>query len=436
MRILIENSEYWLRNNGDLAMLQVTVDRLRARWPHARIGVLTDSPALLAAYFPAAEGITVFDADPWSRPQLISKIARVLGPRVVGPVALAHLRGRVWLPQKARGARRRLLRNLFPQRPVPEELASPRPHVGSMRAAAEADMVVALGGGYLTDADRAQTLRVLNLVEHAGAHDVPVALLGQGVGPLTDDDLTRRCSQVLPGVSMIAVRERRRGPALLDRFGVPPERVRVTGDDAIELAHTIARADLGTGVGICLRIAGYSPVADAAARVVGQVVREAAEHNGSPLVPLIIAEYRNQDRRSTLPLVRGARSVVPPLPRFVAPREVARRVGDCRVLVTGAYHLAVFALSQGIPVVAITSTEYYDDKFLGLADMFGLGLTVVRLDDPELETKLRAAVNAAWEAAPNVREPLRDSARAQIATSRAAFDRVHSLLLDAVSERA
>src|SRR5262245_41410818 len=44
LRILVENSEYWLRNNGDLAMLTVTLDRIHQRWPDARIAVLTDSP--------------------------------------------------------------------------------------------------------------------------------------------------------------------------------------------------------------------------------------------------------------------------------------------------------------------------------------------------------------------------------------------------------
>ena len=109
------------------------------------------------------------------------------------------------------------------------------------------------------------------------------------------------------------------------------------------------------------------------------------------------------------------------------PAEVARRVGRCRVLVTGAYHLAVFALSQGIPVVALTSSAYYDDKFLGLGEMFGQGLTLIRLDDPDLEPALTAAIDQAWRVAPGVREPLRDRARLQIEASRAAFDRVAGL---------
>jgi hypothetical protein len=49
-------------------MLTVTLDRMHRRWPDARIAVLTDSPCLLRAYFPRAEGISVFDEDPWPPP--------------------------------------------------------------------------------------------------------------------------------------------------------------------------------------------------------------------------------------------------------------------------------------------------------------------------------------------------------------------------------
>jgi polysaccharide pyruvyl transferase WcaK-like protein len=97
------------------------------------------------------------------------------------------------------------------------------------------------------------------------------------------------------------------------------------------------------------------------------------------------------------------------------------------VLVTGAYHLAVFALSQGIPVVGLTSSRYYDDKLGGLRDMFGAGLEPVRLDDPDLEHGLGQAVRTAWDRAAELREPLRARAREQIAASRQAFERVFAL---------
>ena len=437
LRILVENSEYWLRNNGDLAMLAVTLDRMHQRWPDARIAVLTDSPCLLRAYFPRAEGISVFDEDPWAPPTRLERLAGHLGPRVVGPIALAGLRlhvRRKQLPDRLRAGRRKLQR-LALRRPapagVPARETAPLPtgplHPGSAAAAAQSSLVLALGGGYLTDADRAQTVRVLNLVEHACDAGVPVALVGQGLGPLDDPGLQARAAQVLPKVGLIALREGRQGPQILNRAGVAAERVLVTGDDAIELAYHARLDEIGSDIGFCLRVAGYAPVSAGVADLIGRVVRSAAAEHTAALVPLIIAEYRSQDRRSTLPLVRGYADVIAPLPRYVPPIEIARRVARCRVVVTGAYHLAVFALSQGIPVVALTSTAYYDDKFLGLSAMFGQGLTLVRLNDPCLEQKLAMAIDRAWLTALVVREPLRARARTQIDASRAAFDRVATL---------
>ena len=51
-RILIEHSDHWLINMGDLAMMDVTLSRVRKFWPTARIGVMTEAPHLLRAYFP------------------------------------------------------------------------------------------------------------------------------------------------------------------------------------------------------------------------------------------------------------------------------------------------------------------------------------------------------------------------------------------------
>jgi len=49
-------------------MLTVTLDRMHRRRPDARIAVLTDSPCLLRAYFPRAEGLSVFNEDLWPPP--------------------------------------------------------------------------------------------------------------------------------------------------------------------------------------------------------------------------------------------------------------------------------------------------------------------------------------------------------------------------------
>jgi hypothetical protein len=87
----------------------------------------------------------------------------------------------------------------------------------------------------------------------------------------------------------------------------------------------------------------------------------------------------------------------------------------------------VFALSQGVPVVGLTSSAYYDDKFLGLAGMFGTGLELVRLED-DLGQRLPTAVRSAWDRAPQERSTLLASAEEQIAASRKTFDRICGLV--------
>jgi polysaccharide pyruvyl transferase WcaK-like protein len=310
-----------------------------------------------------------------------------------------------------------------------------RPHHGSRRAAAEASLLLGLGGGYLTDADAAQTRRVLDLIDHAADHQVPVALVGQGLGPLECPELRARAKEVLPRVGFIAVREGRRGPDLLRELGVADANVTVTGDDAIELAYTVRRDEIGANIGFCLRVAGYAPVSDRAQRVVGETVRAVADEYGARIAPLLIAEYKSQDRKSTLPALRDAYNVVAPHGRYARPSEIARQAGACRIVVTGAYHLAVFALSQGIPVVALSSTKYYDDKFCGLAEMFGCGLWMVALDDDRLTESLDTAIRTAWHEAERVREPLRTRAAEQIELSRAGFDRIFSLVEQRAASR-
>ena len=52
LTIVVEPSDYVLRNAGDMAMMQVAVTRLSNRWPDAEIAVFSDAPdrvALLAS---------------------------------------------------------------------------------------------------------------------------------------------------------------------------------------------------------------------------------------------------------------------------------------------------------------------------------------------------------------------------------------------------
>jgi colanic acid/amylovoran biosynthesis protein len=102
------------------------------------------------------------------------------------------------------------------------------------------------------------------------------------------------------------------------------------------------------------------------------------------------------------------------------PAGIARAVSQCRLVVTGSYHAGVFALSQGIPVVALAGAPYYQSKFLGLKEQFDVGCSVVDLSK-DFQQPLRAALSTSYQNAFGWREPLLTAARRQIDESRALY---------------
>lgn len=433
-RVLVENGEYWLNNKGDLAILDVSVRRLIQQWPDARVGVLTFAPGLLRAYEPAVEPICYQRGGDWPRRSLRLADQRV--PELTGPLFNAWDAATAFPGRVARrlGRVRRVADRTGSGRTDRERRALRREGGRLPNALTDTTAVIAIGGGYLTDVDRFQTERTLDLLEYATDHGIPSFLIGQGIGPLRDEALLRHAAHVLPRVDLIALREGLRGPDLLGRLGVPTDRVIVTGDDAVELGYTVRPPELGGDIGVCLRVADYSPVDAGMRTALASAVRSLAAARSAALVPLIISEHAAEDRRATLPLLAGSAATATPLGRFASARALCRQVGRCRVVVTGAYHNAVFALSQGIPVVGMSTSQYYDDKFNGLAAMFGDGLDLVRLDGANVEDRLSRSVEQMWDRAPGLRAPLLDAAERQVLASRAAFDRIVGVVDAQVSE--
>ncbi|ORI13497.1 polysaccharide pyruvyl transferase family protein [Rhodococcus sp. 1168] len=433
-RILLENGEYWLGNKGDLAILDITIRRIAQRWPSARIGVLTNRPSLLRAFEPAAEPVSYSTGGDWSSWNRLGRVPGFFGPTVAGPVLRVCVAAMTRIERLVRTA----VAPVRATKPKAGESSSTTKNPARValsrdggllpNAVADASLVIAIGGGYLADVDKFQTMRTLDLLEYAVTHRIPAVMLGQGIGPIRDPELIERAAAVLPKVDFIAVREDRRGPDLLRSLGVRSERIVVTGDDAVELAYCLRREELGTDIGVCLRVADYAPVGSSVQDSVGRIARGVAAETGAKLVPLIVSEHDSEDRRSTLPLLAGFPAVARPLGRFTRARALAREVGRCRIVVTGAYHTAVFALSQGIPVVALSTSQYYDDKFGGLGSMFDSGIDVVRLDRDDVADRLPLAMRNAWDTASETRSVLLARALEQIDASRLAFARAAELV--------
>lgn len=363
MRIFAENGAHSLRNMGDVAMLIAGHARLEARLGRIDLHVVTSDPARLQGYLPGAV------------PLLSSGISELYRP--------FNAIGGLWrlMPscESARSVERRLLISA-PR--VIRQLASWRmrrrgeslPGINSTLEEIEsADAVIAFGGGYITDdfVDHADSvLLTMGIAQRLGK---PTYLLGQGLGPIKLESTLELARLVLPRVRLIGVREGLKSLTLLDACGVDPGRVVVTGDDAIPLAYANRENATRAGIGVSLRVSSYSGVTSAVRDCVLRAVSEAAQVLQAPVLPVPISWNDQESDASQVLDTCTERELVE------SPYWSIAQAGRCKVVVTGTYHAAVFALSQGCSVVGLYSTEYYRDKFTGLADQFGTGCTVVDL---------------------------------------------------------
>jgi colanic acid/amylovoran biosynthesis protein len=172
-----------------------------------------------------------------------------------------------------------------------------------------------------------------------------------------------------------------------------------------------------------------------AARTIGKTAEHFAEGRNAPLIFLPIQRGHNCDVDALRSIMPDRVTALDTAANIVTPAELVRQVQQCRLVVTGSYHAGVFALSNGIPVLGLAGSDYYVDKFEGLADMFGEGCRVLRVDEKDYAEELRSAVETLWEGAEKTRPGLLAAAERQIALARASYERIAKLIMDARTPR-
>ena len=421
-RILVDSGNYQCSNLGDLAMLQTTVTRLRELWPTAAIEVITQDPEALALHCPGTVPVPWRGREIWlSRGTVLGsgldKLVRRLAPQS-SPSLEAVLRRRTPALLKL------LLRGKLRLRG--HDVVDLDAFLDIMLGA---DLVVLAGAGGFTDHAVAWAIPVLELLELSAERRVPTAIFSHGLGPLQNPALRLVVKRVLPKISVVALREKLGAIPLMESLGVAHDRVIVTGDDAIELAYSLRPATPGTDVGVNLRVAKSSDVDQSYTTLLRPVLHKFARERQVRLLPVPIAHSRSaDDARSIHELIAGATEASDDAVPFDTTQHVVEQVGRCRIVVSGAYHAAVFSLSQGIPVVCLAKSAYFAGKFSGLSDQFGVGCTVVDLSRSDCAERLETAMNESFDAADDLRGRLLEAAVRQIGESRRAYRQLTDLL--------
>lgn len=394
MQILVDCCNYFLdnNNNGDRAVYKVLATRLLHFWPQAKISWITLDPSLIQQTIPKVFPLTLEQRHHW---QLFDSTQELKASDILNPVSNS------WRQSFPNNAQRALI-DIVPDVNI------------FINKFLEADLIIALGGGAFSDhfADHARGL--LDTLEGGLVFEKPIALLSAGFETISNQSLIEKCKRVLPQLQLITCREPIIGTKILSSLNVSDERVYITGDEAVELAYKLHSEQFGQAIGVNLRQSTYSEIDDKPIRFIRTVLHEFGHRYGAPLFGVPISIFGPSDVESINKIISGYDGIVDSGEKLNSPELVIRQIGKCRIVITGSYHSAVFALSQGIPVVAIARSLHYQAKFAGLAAQFRTGCIIVNPEDENFIKILQDAVDETWKNAISQKEPLLEMARLQI----------------------
>lgn len=416
MKIVIQPSGMRCLNVGDQAMLETAYSRLRNLWPQAEIRVFTLAPSEVRSKLPGAIPVSPEARGECLDPKLFGRLSQpgfpLSGmfrgfedaafehfPAVQGWAAQAKMRAR------GRGAAAELIATLQ-----------------------SAGLFVFSGAGMITDAFAGEAMECLELMYLARRFRARTALVGHMLGPVEHPGLKAVCRRVLPTVDLISVRERVCSLPFLAECGVRREAY-VTGDETLQfLIENRAAAHGRNALGVNVRASYYSGVNGATASLLGATLQKISQELGARLEPLAVAHHAEDNDAETLrsldhSLKSAALSDEPePALRFL------QRVAACRIVITGSYHAAVFALAQGIPAVGLAFSPYYEAKFKGLQDLFGSGCRYVDGTRRGWSEELQIVAAGLWNNARYWENELLQSARRQVALSKAAYNELYRIV--------
>jgi len=383
-------------------MLQVAVERLSRAVPGSSIRILTQEPEELRRFCPLSTPVPLRGWDRLREARILPRWAQRNNSQSRRPPSALFLR--FWRAKAA------LLRGKY------------EAGRGFLRDFEDTDVVFLAGCGLLNDHFVKLSLNVLAFLEMAINCRKPVALLSQGIGPMENPTLRARAAHVLPRARSIFIRDSDTTPALLDQLGVPAEKITFTGDDAVALAWNVRPNRIGSALGFNLRLSTYSGVTEQTLAAIREVLAATVARHGVPLLGVPIARgNRECDIATAHRILEGLNVRGDAGSDADTPLKAVNRVAQCKLVVTGSYHVAVFSLAQGIPAVCIAGNLYYANKFLGLVHAFGEGCTVLCADENGFMEALPAAINECWNKADQLRPALLKEAERQVRSAERAY---------------
>jgi colanic acid/amylovoran biosynthesis protein len=401
---------------ADAALLSVLVGQLASAFPGAEIVVTTMEPADRRPDFEGYRNIG--SARRYGADESVPRYRRAVRKLAVSLVAS------YW---PARSGRPRLAAD----RLLPAEV---RREVQAIRAA---DLVVAVGGGYLTGtADLSGDLGILNCLwplRFARRAGKAVFCAPQSYGPFTTRRQRSSARRTLAGVDLLLAREST-SIGVLEAIGLPPSLPIQAVDSAFAFRPGEAgawRDRLGIGadqilVGMTVRQWRNPPQQAGQEAALAELIDHIQADPGRRviLIPMVVSELAGEDDRQTDRRIAAACRGSQPLlfEEFVGHQAVKDLTAALDFMIGMRFHSVIFALTNLVPSIALE----YHHKASGIMTELGLQDWVAPFDDlsgpdlidlferllksaPDYQEQLRHGIPGAIKMAESVRDLMKET---------------------------
>lgn len=278
--------------------------------------------------------------------------------------------------------------------------ARPRSPGDVWKALADARLLISGGGSLVQDVTSARSAAYyLGTMLAASVRGVPVAVVGQGVGPIRRPWVRRLAARAFDRASSISVRDRESARTLL-RIGV--SRIVHQGADLAVLTPAarpervsalLAQAGLdgiGPRIGVSIRPWPALPDAGSLGRVIGEFARD----RGAAVAVLVFDRVRDRAISDALASSSGGKVVA-----AESPQDLLGVVGVLDLVVGVRLHALIFAAAVGTPAIGLA----YDPKVSAFMSERGLS-SVLPVDAPT--EALAETLGRTWETRAELRAHL------------------------------
>jgi polysaccharide pyruvyl transferase WcaK-like protein len=268
-----------------------------------------------------------------------------------------------------------------------------------------------VGGGYLTDAFPDLLLQLVGLAQGFLDQGKPVLLTGQQIGPLNSRVMKGLARRLLRGARFVGLREPTRSVDFCKEFHLERGRFRVMGDDSFGLPSAepqvqkcLAAQGLMPGrfLAFNVRVGFYALEHRQYLPTIARLADELSRAFRMPVivVPIAFNEGDSDDQsgqellgmmRSSDARLLGSNDLTPSLVRGV--------LGQAFGAVGVSYHFCTFALSQGVPAIALYDGEYYGQKGRGLCRFWQDNRLAISLRDTRVSCLHRNIANVLEDSA-------------------------------------